>query len=432
MSTLELVLILAGLPAGLGVLLWAVIDLERFVLFVVLGTAIYPATLTKVDGANIALVDVALVIALVAWLINNAVGNAPDPWLRRNPLLYAGIAFSGIQWVSLIWTVDVGKTVSFGFQSIELFVLFPLLFASIPRHVDRMRQGMNVFLLLSAGMALVLIAVFLASAHARSNGTYLPGLDKNAAGSFQAVGVVFAAALAMRPGLRSRWPFAVLLIDIGGLAATESRGALLGAVAGVLLVSIALKRGRLTLVLVAMMLGATYFGIIAPSIATKAHGAGSYNSATARITIWKDAIHKIEAKPLLGSGAGTYDDVPTGQTDPNNTILLTYAEDGLPGLIVLVALVACFGLVARRAIRLGSGDGALVALAATGAVVALLVHFEVDVSWARGAASMMFEMMGLTAGLWRLAARDRSADRSPPDAPTRLPAAVGGREPVHV
>jgi O-antigen ligase len=395
-------LILAALPVLVALLFWAIIDLERFVLYVLLPSSIFPGTLAQPGGVNVALVDVMLVIALVSWLINNSIGNAPDPCVRRNWLCVAGVGFAGLQWVSLIWTDDPRNTVSFAIQGIELFVLFPLLLASLPRDVARIRRGLNVYLLLSLAMGVALVAVYLTSGHARLNGTYLPGVSKNAAGSFEAVGVVLATAFVLRTGRARRWTGAVGLIDLAGLGASESRGAMLGAVAGVLLVSVLLGRGRIAFVCTIALMGALYFAVVAPNEHMKTSKAGSYSSATIRRVIWSDAWHKIEATPFVGTGGGTYFDPPTGQTDPNNTILLTWAEDGIPGLILFGGLIGAFAATARRTLRSRGPDVRLMAIAVSGGVVTLLVHFEIDVTWARGAASLMMCLMGLTVALWRI------------------------------
>jgi O-antigen ligase len=174
------------------------------------------------------------------------------------------------------------------------------------------------------------------------------------------------------------------------------------------------------------LVAALYFGVIAPDIHLKTQSVGSYSSSQARIVIWKDALHKISERPLLGTGGGTYFDKHTGQPDPNNTVLLTMAEVGIPGLTLFLVLLGSFIASARRAIRSKSSEISTLAVAATGTVVVLLFHFEVDVTWARGAASLMMAMMGLTAALWRMA-RDESLAS---DTPELEPATE--REAVHV
>ncbi len=404
------VLVLIGAPLIVAGLLWALLDVERFALYILLAACCYPATLVQPGGAHVAAVDVLLLVALVLWLVNSAVGRAPAAFIKRNRLLFAGMLFAGLQWISLIWSDNASSTIKFGIQASELCVVFPLIFSSLPTSLDRIEQGMRVLLTACAAFGLWLIVAFAQNPHAAVVGTYLPGLQKNAAGSFQSVGVLLAYVFLLRSRTNRAWTISCLVLTLGGLIASGSRGAMLGAVAGLLVVSLLLGRGRLASVAVLMTLGALYLVIIAPGEAAKTSTTGSYSSAQSRIGIWKDAVHAIEAHPYLGSGGGTYFDVPTGQPDPNNTILLTWAEDGIPGLLALGYLFVTFGRAAATARRMSDEQTTFLTAAAVGAVVALFVHFEVDVTWARGASSLAMAMMGLQVAVARCATlgRDRN------------------------
>lgn len=422
------VVLLAALPAILGVLLWALVDLEKFVLFAVLAAVVYPASLLHPAGTNIAAVDVLLFVALAAWLVNNSVGNAPDPFIKANPLVLPGLIFVGIVWISLLWTSGIKGTVSFGFQSFELALLFPIVFASLPRSVQTVDRGMRVFLAITVVMASALIAEFAMNARAHVVGTYLPGLNKNAAGSFQAAGVVIAYVLQLRATGQSRWPLlAAMAICVGGLLASGSRGAMLGTAVAIFVTSLMLRRGKVASVALAVALLALYLAIIAPGVAQKTTAAGSYTSTTARFRIWKNAVKTIEQHPVLGTGAGTYYDVQYGQGDPNNLFLLTLAEEGIPGVAALVFLLVTIIRLFRRCARLPDERAAALAIAAGGVAISLIVHFQVDVSWTRGATSLAFAMLGLMVALRRLAAEPvlPQADRRVEGAPDPVATLVG-------
>lgn len=396
-------LLLAAVPAAIAFAVWALVDLEHFVMIVVLAACVYPATIAKPGGANVAAVDVFLIMALVSWLANNAVGNAPDPVVRNNRLILAGIAFAGLQWISLIWSVSPHSTIKFGIQALELCVFCPVLFSSLPRSLDAIEQGIRSVLILTAVMGVWLLVAFARNPHSQLIGTYLPGLQKNAAGSFQAVGIVVAYSFLLRKETRRAWLVAALLINVGGLVVSESRGAILGAVIGLMFVSFLMGRGKLASLALVATLAALYFSVIAPGEAAKTVQAGSYSSSQARIALWKVAVQKIEAKPFLGSGGGTYDDKEHGQPDPNNTILLTWAEDGVPGLLVLGYLFVAFGRTVARTYRRADPRAVTLTAAAGGAVITLFAHFEVDVTWARGASTLAMAMIGVALAVDRLA-----------------------------
>lgn len=409
------VLLLVAAPFVVGLVVWAIVDLERFVMYAVFPSIILPASLTKAGGANIAAVDVLLVIAVASWIVNSSLRNAPDPSIRGERVLLAALAFAGIQWVSLIWSQNPHKTLQFAIQAVELFVVFPIMFSSLPRSVTTIERALRAFMVLTVVLAIALIEVYVTDHVARKTGAYLPGLGKNPAGSYEAAGIVLAYAFVLRGG---RWlVVATLLIDAAGLAASESRGAMLGAAAGVLMVSVIMRRGVTAAVVVLALFGALYFAVIAPGEAAKTTQSGSYSSATLRVVLWKDALHKIEAGPFLGTGARTYDDVAHGQFDPNNTFLLTWAEDGILGLIALVYMLVAFGRHAARWKRAENRREAALAAACAGLFVAQFAHSLVDVSWVRGLSSLMFAALGLMIALERSTSLD-SAQVHPDLEPT--------------
>ena len=66
------VVVIAAAPALAALLLWAILDLENFVLFAVLGTIVFPASLAKPFGTNVDAADILLAVALAAWLVTNS------------------------------------------------------------------------------------------------------------------------------------------------------------------------------------------------------------------------------------------------------------------------------------------------------------------------------------------------------------------------
>ena len=105
-------------------------------------------------------------------------------------------------------------------------------------------------------------------------------------------------------------------------------------------------------------------------------------SSDGRLDLWRIAVHDFESRPLLGSGAGSYENVylrnrPTGSKvrDAHSLYLETLAELGVVGLVLLVAtlLVPVVGAVRAR-------RNPLVPVA-FGAYVAFLVHAGVDWDW---------------------------------------------------
>lgn len=400
---------IVGITLLLCAAAWALVDLQRFVLIAVLGAMILPISLVQPAGANVALADVLLVVALGAWLVAGCIGAAAAPWTRGNPLLAPALLFAAVTAGSLAWSVQRLETVEVTIQMIEIVVILPLVFASIPRSLPAIRGALLFFVGFTCILALVTVASFAPRALAGDmTGQYLPGLHKNAIGAFLAAGLVLAYTLWLgeaRPRVRRALEVATL-VEFAGLFATVSRGSWLGALLAMIAVSLLLRRRRLlTLGAVAAATAAFLLATGPPTIRETVPG-GGYDSSAVREYSFANAVEKIAERPLLGSGAGTYNDhireLDIGLRDPNNLFLLTWAEIGLMGLAALLFLLYRFGRLLASARRLPDA-AAVPAVAAGGVTLSLLVHFQVDSTWNRGSASLAFAMMGLVLAAGRLA-----------------------------
>ncbi|MGB9184640.1 MAG: O-antigen ligase family protein [Solirubrobacteraceae bacterium] len=400
--------VLAAVPAVIALLLWSIVDLEKFVLFAVLGAMIVPASLAKPGGANVAGVDVLLLVALASWLILNSIGRASDPWVKKNPLVKPALLFVAVSAASLAWSIKPRSTFVFTIQLIEITIMFPLVFATLPRSVANIRKAFVLLIALTSVMALATLAVYAAHPSTHTQGTYLPGLNKNAIGTFVTAGAVLAYALLIgseRTGPRALLAL-LLALDVGGLVASGSRGATIGAGAAVLAVSFLLGRRRLLAVGVMAALAVVYLAVIGPSAAKKADASGGYDSSVVRQYAWEGAIKKIEQRPFFGTGGKTYTDTLPQldgfvTSDPLNLFLLTWAELGIAGMAALIYLLCRFGQLLARARRLPR-EAAVLAVGAGGVAISLIAHFQFDVSWTRGTTSLEFAMMGLMVALTRL------------------------------
>lgn len=410
---------LAALPGLLAVWLWAVTDLQRFVLFAVLATMVLPQALLTPGGTQVALADLLLLVALGAWLVATAAGASTGRLPVRNGLIIAALLFVAVNVESLAWSDRPAETVKFTIQLFEIVVIFPLVFASLPRSLDVIERGFVTFIAVTCGLALVFMAGL---------APQIPGAPgKNTVGTFLAAGVVMAYALTLaeRSFRFKLLLYTALAVDVIGLVATTSRGSVLGALVALVAMSFLLHRRRAITVGIVLVLGVGFVAIHGTDSRDERSIAinGSYDTRTVRAYSFRNAREKIEERPFLGSGAGTYQDfiqeLELPLPDPNNMFLLTWAEIGLVGLLALLCLLWQYARL-LLAVRHLPGAYSTTAVGAGCVTLSLLVHFQFDVTWTRGTSSLGFAMMGLMLAVQRLS--PASADERAPDRVRSQPA----------
>jgi O-antigen ligase len=194
----------------------------------------------------------------------------------------------------------------------------------------------------------------------------------NALGILMALGVVLAIGL---------------LLDVRGWTARAG----LAAAAGVTLVALSLTASRAAFMATAAGLGAlallrarasrgVVVGVVVVVCLALAAG-GSRADLGDRSSYWSVAIAEAAERPLLGSGAGSFDDswrehrpIPASVHDAHSVYLETAAELGAVGLVFLLcALAAPLLTLARRRTTSAPAAGA--------AYIAFLLHAGVDWDW---------------------------------------------------
>ena len=205
---------------------------------------------------------------------------------------------------------------------------------------------------------------------------------------------------------------------------------MLGVLGGIIVAGFLLRRQRLVTLVVLIGIAAAYFVVVGTKESREKDKTGGYESSVVRQYSFANAVDKIQARPLLGSGAGTYDDfiseLNIGLRDPNNIFLLTWAGTGRrrTPLVALAVGVLCEIPMAlqqvARAIFDGRGRGRR-----RDHVVprALPVRHHVD---SLAPTSMAFAMIGLMLATLRLAAQaeTQSAVTAREPAPIRRPSRV--------
>jgi hypothetical protein len=147
-------------------------------------------------------------------------------------------------------------------------------------------------------------------------------------------------------------------------------------------------------------------------------------SSNGRTQTWRVAFKAFGAKPLTGSGAGTYEfswnlyrDQPSTVVDGHGLYFEVLSELGVPGLLLLVAVIGTILLTLLRSVR---GPNRMVYASLFAAGVMWAFHAGVDWDWEMPAVTAWFFAVGGAA----LAARVTSTVGEPMGDRGRIPIAA--------
>jgi hypothetical protein len=326
------------------------------------------------------------------------------PWGAPPRFAYAAGALVAVALTSSLWSVDAWLTV----KRAGSFALLAIAGASLLLGARGRVDGVRTLLLgLLAGMAAVALAGLVALAvsyhqavqpasfeyPARFRGF---GQNPNTVALLLAIGTPLAVLFALWEG-RSRLERAAALataaLFAGSIAASGSRGAMLGALTGTLV--LVLGRGgarRRRLELAAATLGVFAVCVAVSQIPqAKAAPSGSTDAAAAHQTrrtlftssgrseAWRGAIHQAEKRPVAGCGFGTEELAFVNRYRgffselPENSFIGAALQLGLVGLLLLIAAAVAALAAFVRLLRQPPGLARLLASACAGATVAALV-----------------------------------------------------------
>jgi O-antigen ligase len=337
-----------------------------------------------------------------------------------NPLTVPALAFVAWTLLSATWAAEPLKAVVDAGQRLEFTVLGVALFAGLPLDGRHIRRTLGGFV--SGATALAVVTVIVGLIDGRFVGVYPLGIHKNAAGSLLSYGLLAAVGLRLIASRKAicHWLVAASLTIAAGLVFTGSRGAWVGTLVAMAAMVVLRHRQLLWPVTSITLVAVAMFLLVLPpeTLADQAGFDERYSTASVRLDTWSEGVQAIAADPLLGVGAGNFIariDGKNFQADPNNVVLLTWAETGLPGLLLLLWLFgACLRLAWRNAIATPAPDTALAASQiGVAMLISAVVHGQFDVFWTRGTGLAAFLGVGLVAWAHRALANGRS--RRPSD-----------------
>ncbi|MEJ5912811.1 O-antigen ligase family protein [Pseudokineococcus sp. 1T1Z-3] len=375
------------------------------------------------------LVEIAVYGAVGAYLV---LVHADPPRIVRLPLqLGLLLGYAGLVVLSVSYTPYVLYA---GVRAVQMLVLVGLGLALATRastaHAHRFAHAFLVLVALSTVYG-VLVPSPPANRLQEGRFTWL-AIHPTVSGVLSGLAVVVAVAYlsaGRRPRGGPQWPipvYALLLLVVGGaLLGTQTRGAVLGALAAGVVVTVSLQTGRALVdwLLAAVVLGSGLLlagSAVAADYLARGEDASQLATLNSRTMLWEVALAAVREQPLWGYGTTAsrmifYEE--TGLGGGHNAVVNVLVELGVVGLLVWAALVVV--LVLRvRALPRAAGRGLSVDRSVVLGVVAFLMVDGVVYEGAGAVANVAITWLVLCVG-WSVAAER--------EARTGTPAAAGDR-----
>lgn len=326
------------------------------------------------EGLAFGFTKLAGLILALGWLASLAAkSDARIDLLRAHPGLTA-ILILFLAWVgiSFIWAENPAAT----FEAFYRLALNAILFLIVYTAVRTPEDAVKVFAAFVIGATALLLYGMATGASSTPYGeaARLSSEAENAnelastlvASLALALGLAFVARRS--PVMRLVWLGAAALAMLG-IVLTVSRSGLLAL--GVAIVAAILLSGRYRpkVAVVGVLLGivaVTYFAVLAPPAARER--VTHFEGGTGREDIWRVAWRMVEAQPVIGVGAGNFEDtsihyllvpgtlrrsdfIVDTRKNAHNLYLGILAELGIVGLALLAALILALMACSLRAIR---------------------------------------------------------------------------------
>ena len=296
--------------------------------------------------------------------------------LTRNPLKWPILAY----FVVCIFSSLLNGITTEGFISMAQMALYLIIAVFVfSSCVNRLR------LFQMAYYGLLLSAMFLALIAVATRAQYILGIHKNALGTNLSYAVVICGELwfAEPDRWRKRWWGLLACVLMAGLFFSLSRGAWLGAVAGLGVIALARRQVRVVLsgtIVVVVVMVACWHLLADRERQYAADLAAESHNIKARLVSIDYAMRCFERSPVLGVGVGL-----RKQYDATNVIMSTLAETGVLGLATFASVFLALLLAVWKPMRYLSRSDPWFSILIIGAALCAceFVHGCADHYWSR-------------------------------------------------
>ena len=394
-------LLLAGASAALGqplyvagvaymlafcAVAWSRPDVALLLIF---ASAPFQSDLGGQDAVKFSVAEVSLLLSLLVFLLKNVVQKQR---LGLGPLaipvaLYFGACMlsSALHWQGMQAITSLG-------QMFLYFVVTVLLFSHFTRRPAEVRRSL---------VALVVIGVLLGVlGPATSFG--LLGMNKNGIGASLSCAILVCLELwiVAQKGRTKNWLGVALVLIAAGLLLSLSRGAWLGAMCGIALITVLRRQFILLLragLLLVPVLALCWFALPQEQRSYATDFNPNRTNLAARFQSVDLAKNYFEQSPVVGVGVGL-----RKQYDATNLVMSTLAETGVVGLLTFSLIyVSFFRMIWWTRKRVAQTEiqfsFLVVGAALTGCTLA---HGMVDHYWSRGAITIAWASVGMAVGVY--------------------------------
>lgn len=332
-------------------------------------------------------------VADVALVVGALVALPFVPWRApRVRLAFAGlVAYEAILAIAVIAHPTTRAMLEWGHRI--LLVAGALAVGAALAQLDRVGRAIRWYLVASAVVAAGACQLSLANGFAPA---YPFGIHKNSAGLLLTAAfliTIVAPRLAAVPAALAT-PLRLLLL--AGVLASQSRGAMVAAIAGMAALQM---RGRTTrraapLALAAVLAMGAVVALVSESESDRIRrdpSAARHTGLRSRQATNSASLAIWSSDPVFGAGLRYFKDPARGVGEPHNVVIVTLAESGLVGMGALTVLLGAAWAALRR---VATEEAAMARVIFGVRVLAALF----DIFWVAGRGSFAWVLVGLAIG----------------------------------
>ncbi len=349
-----------------------------------------PASLVMIRvGGFLSVADVVLAGAAVIAIVLMSAREARP----MQPLIWLAVGYLASLVPTLMLNIYAANLIEWGHEAV--LVIGSLMVGWVIGRQDKARAALNIFVVVCVVMAVSAVGVGLVQLATQGafGPVYLPYLHKNLIGDCLASLLVIAYAKPVWLGWGQRTVWIIMICCAAGMAAAQSRQAILSAIVGVAVVNLRprIQTGRRSRLIWFVAIPVAIF--VVNAVNAQLQSSNQFNSANQRIMWFRQSVEIWQHSPIFGVGLRWW---YTARFDasfqPPNAEFEMITSGGIAGLAgFLVLFLGATWVLAKMDPVYGT-----VALAT---VLTRFTQGQFDLYWVAGQASFLWIVVGIAFGV---------------------------------